>query len=80
MKSEGLHGRKGGTSNLDIHARKKSEGGSASPKTMSIAEGQQFIASALRQKKSAGEAAIVCQLVEDNAFHPCKATLVFAAR
>jgi hypothetical protein len=50
MKSEGLHGRKGGTSNLDIHARKKSEGESASPKTMSIAEGKQFIASALCQK------------------------------
>jgi hypothetical protein len=41
---------KGGTSNLDIHATKKSEGGSASPKTMSIAESQQFITSALRQK------------------------------
>jgi hypothetical protein len=55
MKSEGLHGRKGGTSNLDIHAIKKSEGGSASPKTMSITEGEQFITSALRQKNQAAK-------------------------
>jgi hypothetical protein len=50
MKSKGLHGRKGGTSNLDLHATKKSEGGSASPKTISIGESQQFITSPLRQK------------------------------
>src|SRR6266480_1387234 len=55
MKSEGLHGRKGRTSNLDIHAIKKSEGGSAFPKTRSIAEGQQFITSALRRKNQAAK-------------------------
>ena len=55
MKSEGLHGRKGGTSNLDIHAIKKSEGGSASPKTMSIAEGQRFHYKRACQKNQAAK-------------------------
>jgi hypothetical protein len=31
-------------------------------------------------EKSVGEAAIICQRVEDNAFHFCPATRVLAAR
>src|ERR1041385_1476147 len=54
MKSEGLHGRKGGIDNLDIQARKKSKGGSALRRRCP-AQKTTFITSAPRQKNQSAK-------------------------